>query len=108
MQVRNPIVSALSGNNHGNSQTLLAHTIDTNDMKLQLKLRRNARLLLFLLNSPSAVLPLLKYVHSTGRFKSFFGKDKKDKVFTNARRNMELQERLEQVMHDAAKRVRNL
>ena len=52
--------------------------------ELQLKLCHNAGSLSFLLNSPTAVLPLLKFVHSTGRFKSFFGKDKMDKVFTNA------------------------
>ena len=39
--------------------------------KLQTKLRRNASLLSFLLSSPVAVKPLLKFVHSTGRFKSF-------------------------------------
>ena len=58
--------------------------------ELQQKLRRNASLLSFLLSSPITVLPLLKYVHSTGRFKAFFGKDKRDKILTNSRRNAEL------------------
>ncbi|KIM89490.1 hypothetical protein PILCRDRAFT_51597, partial [Piloderma croceum F 1598] len=40
---------------------------------LQLKLRRNAKSLSFLLSNPTAAIPLLKFVHSTGRFKSFFG-----------------------------------
>ena len=44
--------------------------------ELQLKLCCNAGSLSFLLNSPVAVFPLLKFVHSTGCFKFFFGKDK--------------------------------
>ena len=44
----------------------------------------------FLLSSPVAVMPLLKFVHATGRFKMFFGKDKEDKIHTNARHNGEL------------------
>ena len=39
---------------------------------LQRKLCWNAGSLSFLLNSPVAVLPLLKFVHSTGWFKAFF------------------------------------
>jgi hypothetical protein len=35
-------------------------------------------------------MPLLKYVHATGRFKSFFGKDVDNKVRTNSHRNGEL------------------
>ena len=58
---------------------------------LQRKLRRNSGSLSFLLSSPMAVLPLLKFVHSTGRLKSFFGKEKEDKIHTNSHRNGELQ-----------------
>ena len=43
---------------------------------LQQKLRCNASSLSFLLSSPVAVLPVLKFVHATGRFKAHFGKDK--------------------------------
>ena len=57
---------------------------------LQRKLRRNAGSLSFLLSSPVAVLPLLKYVHATGRFKSFFGKDAANKIRTNSHCNGEL------------------
>jgi ribonuclease HI len=58
--------------------------------ELLVKLRRNADSLSFLLSSPVAVRPLLKYVHATGRFKPFFGKDIEDRNFTNSRRNTEL------------------
>ena len=71
---------------------------------LQRKLRRNAGSLPFLLNSPVAVMPLLKFVHATGRFKTFFGKEKSDKIHTNARRNGELRlaaEKLESVIRKA-------
>jgi hypothetical protein len=60
--------------------------------KLQQKLCRNAGSLSFLLSSPAAVLPLLKYVHATGQFKSFFGKDPKDKILTNSRKNTEIRQ----------------
>jgi len=60
--------------------------------KLQRKLCRNAGSLSFLLSSPDAVLPLLKFVHATGRFKSFFGKDPKDKILTNSRKNAEIRQ----------------
>jgi hypothetical protein len=76
--------------------------------ELQQKLRRNAGSLSFLLSSPVAVLPLLKYVHSTGRFKSFFGKDKADLIPTNSRRNAELRAGLEELVRKAEERVRNL
>ena len=56
---------------------------------LQRKLRRNTGSLSFL-SSPVAVLPLLKFVHATGCFKSFFGKEKEDKIHTNLRCNREL------------------
>ena len=46
--------------------------------------------LYFLLSSPVAVLPLLKFVHATGRFKVFFGKDASDKICTNTHHNGEL------------------
>jgi hypothetical protein len=39
---------------------------------LQSKLRCNAHSLSFLLSSPVTIKPLLKFVHSTGRFKAFF------------------------------------
>jgi ribonuclease HI len=58
--------------------------------ELRTKLRRNADSLSFLLSSPVAALPLLKFVHATGRFKSFFGKDVDDRIHTNSRRNAEL------------------
>ena len=57
---------------------------------LQRKLHRNTGSLSFLLSSPIAVMPLLKYVHTTGRFKSFFGKDAADKICTNSHHNREL------------------
>jgi hypothetical protein len=57
--------------------------------KLRIKLRRNASSLSFLLSSPVAVLPLLKFVHATGQFKSFFGKDIDERIHTNSRRNAE-------------------
>ena len=58
---------------------------------LQRKLRRNVISLSFLPSSRVAVMPLLKFIHATGRFKSHFGKDKVDKINTNLRRNGELQ-----------------
>jgi hypothetical protein len=58
--------------------------------KLRIKLRRNASSLSFLLSSPEAVLPLLKFVHATGRFKTFFGKDIDERIHTNSRKNAEL------------------
>ena len=54
------------------------------------KLRRNADSLPFLLNNSTAILPLLKYVHATGRFKSFFSKDLSECIQTNARNKAEL------------------
>jgi ribonuclease HI len=57
---------------------------------LQCKLCRNAGSLSFLLNNPAAVIPLLKFVHSTGRLKTFFGKDNENKIHTNAQINAEL------------------
>ena len=77
---------------------------------LQRKLRRNAGSLPFLLSNPIAVLPLLKYVHATGRFKTFFGKDPKDKIPTNSRRNAELRiaaERFEASIDSDVLRVLN-
>jgi ribonuclease HI len=63
---------------------------------LRRKLRWNANSLSFLLSSPVAVLPLLKYVHATGRFKSHFGKKPEDQIQTNARCNAELRLAAEQ------------
>jgi ribonuclease HI len=57
---------------------------------LKQKLRRNADSISFLLNNPTAVLPLLKFVHSTGRFKSHFRKNPEDRILTNAKRNADL------------------
>ena len=57
---------------------------------LQRKLCQNAVSLSFLLSSPVVVLPLLKFVHATGRFKMFFGKDVNDKIRSNAQHNREL------------------
>ena len=76
--------------------------------ELRLKLWRNAGSLSFLLSSPIAVLPLLKYVHATGHFKTFFGKDKSDKILTNSHRNTELHLGLETIVQNAQERVRNL
>jgi hypothetical protein len=58
--------------------------------ELRRKLRRNSDSISFLLSNPSAILPLLKFVHSTGHFKAHFGKDPIDQIQTNARRNAEL------------------
>jgi hypothetical protein len=63
---------------------------------LQRKLRRNADSLSFLLSSPVAVLPLLKFVYATGRFKSHFGKNPEDQIQTNTRHNAELRSAAEQ------------
>ena len=52
--------------------------------ELRSKLRRNASSLSFLLSSPVAVKPLLKFVHSTGRFKPFFDSGNCDQ-YTNAK-----------------------
>jgi hypothetical protein len=56
----------------------------------KLRCKLNATSLLFLLSSLVAVLPLQKYVHATGRFKSFFGKIDEDRIQTNAHRNVEI------------------
>ena len=76
--------------------------------KLQLKLWWNTSSLSFLLSSPVAVLPLLKFVHSTGQFKAFFGKDKRDQILTNSRRNAELRTGLGVIVRNAQERVCNL
>ena len=52
--------------------------------KFQTKLHCNAYSLSFLLSSPVVVKPLLKFVHSTGRFKSFFESGNRDQ-YTNAK-----------------------
>ena len=73
---------------------------------LHIKLRRNAGSLSFLLSSPVAVLPVLKFVHATGRFKAHSGKSPKDKIPTRARRNAELHkayEALEKTITDASR-----
>ena len=72
---------------------------------MRLKLRHNADLLSFLLSSPVAVKPVLKFVHTTGRFKSHFGKNLEDRVPTKSRRNAKLCkefEALEKFIKDAA------
>ena len=76
--------------------------------KLRLKLQHNTRSLSFLLNSPVAVLPVLKFVHSTGHFKFFISKDKADLILTNSRRNAELRVGLDMIICNAKERVRNL
>jgi len=55
---------------------------------LQLKLKRNATSVSFLLSKPAAIKHLLTFLQSTGRFKEHFGSN--DKPFTNARRKAEL------------------
>jgi ribonuclease HI len=55
---------------------------------LQIKLKRNASSIPFLLSSPAAVKHLLTFIHSTGRFKDYTLPD--DRPMTNARRNAEL------------------
>jgi hypothetical protein len=55
---------------------------------LQRKIKRNAASISFLLSNPTALKPLLTFIHSTGRFKDHFGSD--DKLMTNARRKAEL------------------
>ena len=50
---------------------------------LHTKLRCNAGSLSFLLSSPIAALPVLKFVHATGRFKAHFGKNLEDKIPTD-------------------------
>ena len=57
---------------------------------LQRKLCHNMSSLSFLLNSPVAVKPLLKYIYSTRQLKHLFSKDKDDKIETNAHHNGEL------------------
>jgi len=52
--------------------------------ELQSKLRRNASSISFLLSSPVATKHLLKFVHSTGRFKSFLNSGNRDQ-YTNAK-----------------------
>ena len=70
-----------------------------------LKLRRNADSLSFLLSSPIAVKPVLKFIHATGHFKSHIGKNLEDRVPTKSRRNAELRkefEALQKFIKDAA------
>ena len=64
---------------------------------LQRKLHCNADSHPFLLNNPVAVLPLLKFIHSTGHFKSHFGKDQEDKIVTKACQNAELRREAEKL-----------
>ena len=64
---------------------------------LQRTLRCNMGSLSFLLSSPVAVKPPLKFVHSTGCFKTLFSKDKADRINTNSCHNGELQSAGEQV-----------
>jgi hypothetical protein len=55
---------------------------------LQLKLRRNASSIPFLLSSPDAVKHLLTFIHSTGRLKEYALPD--DRPMTNALRTAEI------------------
>jgi hypothetical protein len=54
------------------------------------KLRCNAGSLSFLLSSPVTALPVLKFVHATGRFKAHFRTKLKDKIPTRAWHNAKL------------------
>ena len=74
---------------------------------LHMKLRHNASSLSFLLSSPVAVLPLLKFVHATGRFKTHFGKNIEERIPTRVQRNAELRvayETLDKAITDASKK----
>ena len=74
---------------------------------LHMKLRHNTSSLSFLLSSPIAVLPLLKFIHATGRFKTHFGKKAKERIPTRARRNAELRvayKTLNKAITDASKK----
>ena len=74
---------------------------------LNTKLRHNAGSISFLLSSPVAVLPVLKFVHATGRFKAHFGKHLKDKIHTKARHNAELHKAYEthdKIIADASRK----
>ena len=55
---------------------------------LQLKLRRNASSIPYLLSTPAATKHLLTFIHSTGRFTDYALPD--DRPMTNARRKAEL------------------
>ena len=76
--------------------------------KLCLKLQCNIGSLSFLLNSPDAVLPVLKFVQPTGHFKSFFSKDKANLILTKSRRNTELRAGLDTIIRNGKERVCNL
>ena len=70
---------------------------------LRTKLRRNADSLSFLLSSPVAIKPVLKFVHATGRFKSHFGKSIDDRIPTRSRRNAELRRAFEELKKSISK-----
>ena len=77
---------------------------------LNTKLRRNAGSISFLLSSPVAVQPVLKFVYATGRFKTHFRKDLKDRVPTRARHNAELRrasESLEKIIANAVRKPKH-
>ena len=52
------------------------------------KLCHNSYSFSFLLSSPVAVLPLLKSVHATGHFKTFFNRSPEDKIQANTHWNV--------------------
>jgi hypothetical protein len=64
---------------------------------LESKLRCHTSSISFPLSSPVAVLPLLKYVHATGCFKTHFRKELEERVLTNAHCNAELRSTFEQL-----------
>ena len=76
---------------------------------LHMKLRRNTSSLSFLLSSPVAVLPLLKFVHATGQFKTHFGKNVEERIPTRAQHNAELHvayKTLNKAITDASKKIK--
>ena len=76
---------------------------------LRTKLRCNSDSLSFLLSSPVAIKPVLKFVHATGCFKSHFGKNLEDRIPTQSRCNADLCRvltELEKTITDAAAKNR--
>jgi hypothetical protein len=72
---------------------------------LRVKLHCNADSISFLLSNPMATLPLLKFVHATGRFKAIFGKDTSECIQTNSKKKAEIHlatERLETALINTA------
>ena len=59
----------------------------------------------FFLSSPVALKPTLNYVHSTGQFKTLFGKDKDNRIGTNLQCNGELRTASERLKLSVRKAV---